>query len=946
MKRLIWLLLLFCVCSPQKPLEEPDARGMRKRGEEHEQHGRFHEAVNAYEAAAAAFLREMERGDRETNQAGHIDCLNRMGWLRSVYLGDHPRAIEVLQTARERGEQFLPPDHDLRLTTLHNMAVVYYYQRELDASIALNQQLLTLRTQRYGSEHVKVAVTLNNLGLAFKARGDLDQALRYFERSLGLKQRLKTEDLYLANTWQNIGHLHLLSGRYEQAINDLETAYSLHRRRFKGDHPDVAAAAYVLGRALAATDRRREAMACLREAESIQARVFGANHPHLAHTLWELGRLHTLEGDQAPGFAALIREYQLFVTHFGEAHHHVSESLTHLAWFHWKQQALDDALTTIDRALAVFRYRPGQVSIHGSTIDDAFLLALHGKAVILASMFLKQHADDGTGVHHLQEALVCLRDGVEIVKRKRLGFPSQQSRLMLNRRYRQLLSSGVHLSTVLYLETGVKNHLESGFAFSEQSKMAVLRDTVFEAQARIFAGVPQALIEREQQLRGQLETLDGQLARASDGAEPMTTDRLRGELLEACRVFEAFRRDLEDRYPSYHQLRYQQSIPGLAEVARHIGSKALVAYHDSPQVLTIFTADRNGGHVTQAPSDGRDQKGKWILPIEDWLVEQGDDNPLRRDLEKLRSSLIFSKREPFLFYGRKLYRTLIEPVASEIGQRDLHIIPDARFGYLPFEVLLTAPVTKGTGQNAWDLPYLIKSRTLSYSDTVGGARFDTGGLEKTAGGYAYAPVSFGGDELPIAFRTAGVNPEPVAPLPFSEREVQEIGALFQKRGRPFGIQTRDEASETHFRQSGGRAEIIHFATHAIIDEARPAQSRLLFSSENNKEDGVLHLNELYALQLQAELVVLSACDTGRGAVVSGEGVLGFCRAFRYAGAKRILVSAWQVADASTTTLMVDFYRELLDGKPYAQALRTARLKMMATGNRPRDWAPFILVGSE
>ena len=141
---------------------------------------------------------------------------------------------------------------------------------------------------------------------------------------------------------------------------------------------------------------------------------------------------------------------------------------------------------------------------------------------------------------------------------------------------------------------------------------------------------------------------------------------------------------------------------------------------------------------------------------------------------------------------------------------------------------------------------------------------------------------------------------------------------------------------------------MHFATHGLLNEKNPRLSGLVLARDDtSKEDGVLRLGEVYNLRLAADLVVLSACETGLGQVARGEGTIGLTRGFLYAGAASALVSLWQVSDATTSDLMVDFYDAMLRGTDKPTALREAKRRLIRRQPeyaKPYYWAPFILIG--
>jgi CHAT domain-containing protein len=158
-----------------------------------------------------------------------------------------------------------------------------------------------------------------------------------------------------------------------------------------------------------------------------------------------------------------------------------------------------------------------------------------------------------------------------------------------------------------------------------------------------------------------------------------------------------------------------------------------------------------------------------------------------------------------------------------------------------------------------------------------------------------------------------------------------------------------EATEENVKDNGllRTARRIHFATHGLLDEKQPELSGLVLTrTPGSREDGLLQVYEIFNLELDADLVVLSACDTGLGNAVGGEGLLGVTRALLYAGAHSVVVSLWQVDDTSTPDLMVGFYRHLDKAGDKAEALRQAKLTMIHEKRfaHPFYWAPFILIG--
>ena len=194
----------------------------------------------------------------------------------------------------------------------------------------------------------------------------------------------------------------------------------------------------------------------------------------------------------------------------------------------------------------------------------------------------------------------------------------------------------------------------------------------------------------------------------------------------------------------------------------------------------------------------------------------------------------------------------------------------------------------------------------------------------------------------------GITPDSIQQtiidLNWTERETTEIGGII-----PGKIFLRGNASEENFKKHGPNASIIHLATHSIINENQPIYSKLVFSQKDTlNEDGMLHTYELYNLALNANMAVLSACNTGTGKLIQGEGIMSLARGFMYAGCPSVVMSLWPVDDKSTSKIMKKFYTGLTHGLSKEAALRTAKMQYLKNAgdikSAPYYWAGFVLIG--
>ena len=305
-----------------------------------------------------------------------------------------------------------------------------------------------------------------------------------------------------------------------------------------------------------------------------------------------------------------------------------------------------------------------------------------------------------------------------------------------------------------------------------------------------------------------------------------------------------------------------------------------------------------------------------------------------------RARLARPSPEDFATISHQLYRMVLAPAAPMLaGVRKILIAPDGILYYLPFEALSPKP-----GR------YLVEDFTIGYAPSV--SVFAS--LEPTRTARACDLLAYGDPvysqteaaEMQNVYRAAGIS---FSRLPNTKTEVEEIGTLFpaHREKLRLGLSATEASVKAEIL---GQYRLIHFATHAVIDERAPARSGIVLSLVNTgAEDGILRTSEIFNLNLKADLVTLSACRTGLGKVVRGEGMISLTRAFLYAGSSSVLVSLWEVSDVATPALMTSFYTKLRNGQGVAEALREAKITMIHSdrpGRRhPHFWAPFVVSGA-
>lgn len=320
-----------------------------------------------------------------------------------------------------------------------------------------------------------------------------------------------------------------------------------------------------------------------------------------------------------------------------------------------------------------------------------------------------------------------------------------------------------------------------------------------------------------------------------------------------------------------------------------------------------------------------------ILPNEFPKIVKGKKRAIKTGRATFKSDKILSE-------------VLLNPLHRKMRQKShLIIIPDDYLFDVPFETL----IHKGK--------LLIKSHAVSYQystliHTINNSGKNREGLSslilapdfKQKGNYENQLAYRGASNDTTIFRNGSL-----VKLPYAQEEAQMIQKQFSHKSLNTKLLIDEAASKENFIENAQKYDILHLATHGYSFREDPYQSRIFFSEyQKNMGNQYMMMNELYNLSLNADLVVLSACNSGKGKIIEGEGMLALPGGFLYSGVPNVLASLWKVHDEKTKELMVAFYKNLLeDGVTYAEALRRAKLDCIEKGYLPLDWAGFVLIGS-
>ena len=812
---------------------------------------------------------------------------------------------------------------------------------ELDRADGLFREALSIQRERAPGS-VAVAQTLTAWSRVAWLRDRQDEAARRVREARDLWLEHAPASRESADALSKLGVLSLANGAMRDSQVHLEEALTIERERA----PQGVMMGRILnnlgGLAIAGLDYEAASTYLLRALAIKEGR--GGEPLDLVSTLQNLGdvALHQGELPLAEGYYRRILE---LVEHEAAEGLLYASSIINLGLLALETGELGEARRHFERALEVHLgraphgmeaafcyYHLGEVAAEERRFEESealYLEALRRQEVL--SPFGSPHVitlralgDLAYRVESWTEALDFYRRTVELIE-DHLGIlarPHDRQTV-----FRAQFSAVFHRYAVLLVERGRKTE---ALEVLERSRARSLLDRLSVRDAMRNADVPEELVLERRQLAARFDALQAQLAEEAAVGDPRGLEELRRELRELRRE----RDDLADRLV--------RSTPHLADVHR---PRPL----EFGQILRALDA----GTVLLAYSVGEEETLLFVLPaggeLEVAVLPVGEPE-LRFEIERLNrmiregshpSSLRGERRSRSITeLGRRLAARLLTPAMAAISESErVLVLADGPLHLLPFCAL---PPPREGREERWR--FLVEYRPLHYAYSVTTyARLREIGARRATGS----------DEAVVVF---GAPPAPedrpdLSALPGAREEALAIAARFPAGRALLG----GDATEANAKRVGFGPRYLHFATHALLDERFPTDSALVLAADpaagSEGENGLLQAWEiLEQVRIDAELVVLSGCETALGREVRGEGLLSLTRAFQVAGARSVVASLWRVRDRATRELMEAFYRGLNEGLPKDEALRAAQIE--AIGRAPlgrsaaalHSWAAFQLNG--
>lgn len=771
-----------------------------------------------------------------------------------------------------------------------NKANIYFIQQDYSKAKDYHLRALDIFTKDSLRFRNQIASTYTNLGNIFRKNNDFHTAIFHYKNSLRLKD-LKASYSTLGNLalcYEKTGEYTLAKQYYKKAITIIESNFGIN---------NIKNAVYILNYAifLSNQNNREEALKFFKASVDIYRKNYGSNHPNLSGCYNDLG-IHFLKYNQ-----------------------------TDSALFYFQKSLIALSQNFNDSNVS------SNPSINNVLSKTHLLSSLKNKAIALSKL-----ANKNSDPEKYILSLTTFDLAIDAVNKIRSGYLSEESKLFLADNEFETFSNALDIAYKLYKTTGDKLYLEKAFNYSESGKSAILTEALKNIQALNIGGIPDSLIIQEKQLEKNIWSYEELIYEENKKKDPDLNklEFWNKFLFEEKQKYDKLSVYLESNFTKYQTLKHLHSSTSIKEVQKKIKRKdVLIEFFYTDNKIYTFL-------IGKTKSD---------------LFLQNIDQTFHYHLSNLLKSLSdnnFSNHgyKEFLQYQESsffIYDKLFKPFNDKIKNKELIIIPDGKLAYLPFEVLTT---NKNTFDriNYNQLPYFLYKNTFSYSYSASFLfeeyNIKNKNIAKLAGFAPSYENTEGIQDEKYSFRQK--YREKLFPLKGIKKEVEVISGLIGG-----DVYIDDEANEANFKKNASYYDILHLAMHTIIDDTNPMYSKMVFTQTNDStEDGFLNTFELYNMNLNARMTVLSSCNSGSGILHRGEGVLSMARGFVYSGCPSIIMTLWSVEDNSGVKLMTSFYSYLLKGNNKSHSLKQSKMDFIKNADQlkshPYFWSGYVVIGNK
>jgi CHAT domain-containing protein len=891
------------------------------------------------------------------------------------YLGNYDRSLNYYKKGLEncllKANKFNADIADY----YQGIGIIYSMQSKNDSAVYYLLSSLEIKKNKLDENSPSLAQAYSNVGFMLLKNGEIENANNYFDLAeIIYIDNFGNRYIKLGGIYQNKGSYFFLMGNFDKALSYTRKALSIYLEKFEKNHPSILSLYMNMGlyyekkgeypqafeyynKSLSHNKNSISDIKTLRNLANLYLKqnnleqaenyykqciektidFLGFEHEELAYDYLYYGLFYAFKEDYEMSFEFLKKSYQIYIKIFGNKHRDVGRSLTELGRIFSLSGELDSALFYSQKALIAvipdFYDTNYYVSVESHNIipDQILFFALNGKAEILFQLYNKNN-----NLCDLETSYKTYENAIRVSDTLQASYlSSEDSKLIFSNIIKSTFSNAIKTAIQLYKITGNSEYLEKAFTFSEKSKAAILLASMKDVEAMKYSGISDSLQELEKNLLSRIRLYNKLIyeEKIRNNPDENKINQWEEKKFDYNKTYDSLILEFGKNNRDYYSLKYDRTTKSIHEIREKLNpDDILIEFAVTDTLIFIFAITNDNFQVFTQTIDSTYHSQ--IATIRNSFNKNSIINHSFRDYKQ------------FVDAAYKLYLTLLYPIENIIKEKKIIIIPDEKLGYIPFGTLLChQPDTSKIDYR--NLPYLIKNNNISYSYSANllyNESEDKSPINDeiilVAPTYENVPKL---DSTHLLF-SYGIH-NYLFDLPNSKNEISKINEIFD------GISLADsDATELNFKQKSKDFDILHLAMHTIVNDTNPMFSKLIFTLDNDTiQDGFLNTYEIYNLELNARMAVLSACNTGSGKLQRGEGIMSLARGFLYAGVPSIIMTLWEVDDISGSEIMTGFYSYIKKGYYKDEAIRLAKIDYLTNANQfnahPYFWSAYVGIGN-
>lgn len=765
-----------------------------------------------------------------------------------------------------------------------------------------------------------------NMGGLYSTTNNIEKALRYYNKAKYIFINNPRYSSYSKRISLNLGVLHEKENEYKKAISLYKSVFPVKRKSTEiKTHRNLGTCYSELGIVDSASFYFNKAILSAKNTN---------NNFELALSYLYFGQHLSKNNNQTKALLHINKAISIHKTEKKQKNKNLAYAFLKLSQHYRRYNDFKNSIKYADLVLKELS------SNSDSTTTESYLRDTKIELNKLSAMAAKARSYYSMGINennnkYLVNAFEIYKKLLSTIEFIRINHQHEENKLALAEKAKTEYSYIIRTLKSIYENTGEEKYQKELFRFMEKSKSAILYTSINESRAKITAGIPDSLSQKEKFLKNKIASYKRMVyEKSKKNPNSKVIPEWENRIFQYESEYENLVKYFEINYEKYYKLKYSPEIVDINHITERINNdQAVIEYTVTSDELFIFVIKKDK-HLSYSCKLAQDSLNNIIGKFRNSLTIQDFANFNREEYDNYTTS------------SYHLYNILIKPIKKEIANKELIIIPDDRLGYIPFDILLTDKHRITEKINYKNLPYLLFEHTISYAYSASLLFED---IEENNPKYnkvfSIAPSY---DNIK-AIHVDSLFKEPthrniLLPIPGVKDEVKNISEIFESNKL-----MDKEATEKAFKKEASKYGILHLAMHTIVNDEFPMFSKLIFyQNDDTEEDGLLNTYEIFDLKLNAELAVLSACNTGYGKLRSGEGIISLARGFIYAGVPSIVMTLWPIEDHATSDLMKLFYENIAAGMRKHDALKKARIDFLQSADQlrshPHFWGSIVPIG--